>query len=274
MQELLNNPVFQAAIAPFMIALISGWLLNAVGTRLTGIIIVLGFYLGAVLIMGIQLQPLTSTRKILIIGLVALFIGWLLDRYRLKRPLNIALLSTLGITAALWIAWPLISRKTGMDAWLPAFSGALYASWLLNSTTKLISHNTRAASTLFSLALATSIAALFSASALLAQLTGALAAATGAYLLLNLFYPQQKAGAIMMVPATTLCALLAFSALIYAKLPWQCLIIMAFIPLTTRIPTPQRLKYWQRMGLTLTYSLIPAIISIIFVSRIAQPPPF
>ena len=72
MNDLLANPAIQSGIIPFLIALIAAWGLRRLGWVWSGLGFAIAYYVSVYLAAGFQLTPLTSTRKILILGMAAI----------------------------------------------------------------------------------------------------------------------------------------------------------------------------------------------------------
>lgn len=273
MDELLLNPVFQAAIAPFAVALVAGFLLKYAGWHWAGLAVVLGFYASVSLITGFEFTPLTSTRKIILLGMIAAGVGLALDLLNLKQRYLLPLLAVLGAGALLWVIWPPLMRMEGAEKWLYGIGGSAYVAWLLASLEGLRSRALRADAALFNLAMGTGLAAVMGASALLGQLASALAAAIGAFLLLSSFKKTLPVGFIMLLPVALIAGLIGVGALIYAKLPWYCLPILAAIPLLARIPLPGKPPLWGQ-ALALVLMTLPGAAGAIYVAwKIAGAPP-
>lgn len=273
MDELLQNPVFQAAIVPFAIALAAGFLLKYAGWQWAGLSVVLGFYAGVSLITGFEFTPLTSTRKIILLGMIAAGVGLVLDLLNLKQRHLAPLLVILGAGALLWVIWPPLMRMEGAEKWIYGMGGIAYVGWLLASMEGLRSRALRADTALLNLGLGTGLAAVMGASALLGQLASALAAAIGAFLLLSALKKTLPVGFVMLLPAALLGGLIGVSALVYAKLPWYCLPILATIPLLARLPLPKKLPLWGQ-ALALVLMTLPGAAGAVYVAwKIAGAPP-
>lgn len=273
MDELLANPAFQAAIAPFFAALVAGFLLKYAGWYWAGLAVMLGFYASVSLVTGFELTPLTSTRKVVVLGMIAVAAGLLLDLFNLKRQYLLPLLASAGTAALLWVIWPPLMRMEGQSFWLYAAGGSAYVIWLMLSLESLRSRALRADAAAMTLSLGTGIAALIGASALLGQLGSALAAALGAFLLLSVMKKTLPVGFVMILPVTLLSGLIGMSGLVYAKLPWYSLPSLALIPLLARIPLPKRLPLWGQ-ALALLAATAPAAMGAIYMAwRIAGAPP-
>ena len=73
MQELLNHPAVQSGLAPFVAALIITELLQRV--RLSGLAIIGGFAITVYLVSDFSLSPLTTTHKLIWLGIASSLVG-------------------------------------------------------------------------------------------------------------------------------------------------------------------------------------------------------
>lgn len=273
MDELLVNPIVQAAVAPFIAALVIGLLLKPVGWYWAGLAVIAGFYVSVSLITGFEFTPLTSTRKLILMGMCAAAVGLALD-YLAPKPRQLyPLLAVLGGGAVLWLIWPPLMRMEGAALWIHGVGSIAYVVWILLALEGLRNRALRVDAALMSLGLGTGIAALMGASALLGQLASALAAATGAFLLLSIFKKTLPVGQLMLLPAALLCGLIGVSAMTYATLPWYSLLALAAIPLLARIPLPQKLPLWGQAAALVILTLPAAAGAIYLVWREAGAPP-
>ena len=273
MDELLANPAIQAAAVPFIAALMVGLLLKPVGWYWAGLAVIAGFYASVSLITGFEFTPLTSTRKLVLIGMCAATAGLALDYLAAKPRQLYPLLAALGGGSVLWLIWPPLMRMEGAALWMYGAGSLAYVVWMVLSLEALRNRTLRAVTALVSLGLGTGIAALMGASALLGQLASALAAATGAFLLLSVFKRTLPVGLLMLLPAALLSGLIGVSAMTYAKLPWHSLLVLAIIPLLARVPLPQKLPLWSEAAALLALTLPAAAGAIYLVWREAGAPP-
>lgn len=273
MNELLNNPAFQSGIAPFVIALIALIILRPLGWYWAGLALVIAFYSGVYLMLGFQFTPLTSTRKMFLLGMAATAVGLLLDALPLARRYVITLLAVLGAASALWLLWPFLSRKEGLDLWLGAIGALVYMAWL----NVLVERNRLAQPAiyagLFAISIGTGLSALLGASALLGQLGSSIGAATGAFILLSLFNKQIPAGTSFTFPATLLSGLIGVSGIAYARLPWHSLLMIAAIPLLLNLPLPATLSRPKQLLVMCALTMALAIAAIGMTWQVTGAPP-
>ncbi len=273
MSELINNPAFQSGLFPFLVAFITALLLRRLGWFWAGLGFAVAYASSLYLAVGFQMTPLTSTRKIVLLGGVAVVIGLLLDVYpATRRPLP-WILAVLGASATLWIIWPVAKRQEGNEFWIMIGPAMAYAGWLVGSYEGLRTKCVAASVGALALGLGTGVAALLGASALLGQLGIAIGAAAGAYVLLLLFSSHVALGSNFTVPVALLSALIGVAGVIYATLPWYSLLPIALIPLIVRIPVGSDLPNFQRILLLGVSTLTLAGIAIAITWRVAGAPP-
>lgn len=269
--NLLSDPIFQSAVAPFVTALVCAVVLNRLGGRWTGLALALGFYLAAWLIEGLRLLPLTSTHKILWLGAGAVVLGLLADALRLSPRTLRWPVAAAGVASAAWVLWPVLSRG-GAATIATGAAMAAYTAWIVAFGTAAAGG---VALMILGLALATAVGAVYGASVLLGQLAGAIAAAAGACLVTALFSARQRGGLTLTLPATLLCALLGAAGHVYARLPWATLGVLAVIPVLAHVPLRADLAEWKRVAV-LSLVIVPAAGAAIYVTRhVTGPlPPF
>lgn len=244
MDNLLTNPLIQSAVAPFVVSLVVALVFRPHGWYWAGLAAVAGYAVSVYLISGFQLFPLRADRKIIIIACGALLLGVLFDLLSWRRALP-GVLFVAGAAAAVWLLWPRLRGDGEWHFWLLAGGGILYTGWLLAASIGLKDRALQVDSMVFALALGTGLAALLGATALYGQLGSAIAAAVGARLLLHLFGRPVAAGALMVLPLVAVLALLGVGAMVYSKLPWYTLVILALLPLLVRLPLG---KGWPRLA--------------------------
>src|SRR6266705_6169758 len=101
MQEMLANPAVQGGLAPFVAALIVAAFLAPF--RLGGLAIVAAFATAVYFIDGFTFEPLTATRKIILLGLAAPVAGIVIDFAFRPTRLAASALPLPGAAAAAWI---------------------------------------------------------------------------------------------------------------------------------------------------------------------------
>ncbi|WP_455222377.1 hypothetical protein [Kaarinaea lacus] len=263
MSNLLTNPAIQSGIIPFVVALIAAWGLRRVGWVWSGLGFAIAYYISVYLAAGFQFTPLTSTRKILILGIVAIVLGLLIDALKQKSHLVSLIVFIVGAVAVSWVIWPVANREEGGSFWIMLMASLVYAGWLSASTDRLRDSTDRGAMVALALGLGTGVSAMLGASALLGQLGIAIGAIGGAYLILQLLKQEIALGCNFTLTVGLLNGLLGVSAVIYASLPWYSLAPLSLIPLTVNIPVPDELSKFKKLLLLALYTLPLTITAII-----------
>lgn len=239
MQELLNNPAVQSGIAPFVAAVIAAAMFRRIG--LSGLAIVTGFAVTVYMASDFNLSPLTSSRKIVLLGLSAALVGMLVDAFRPK--LARAVLPILGGVAALWTAQRILQNQDVIHMFLWGAGCASYVAVLVWGMDRTLNRGAQyASSAAAALGFGTGAAALVGASALLGQFGLALGSAAFAHLLLQILTNKTfPTGRIFTFPLSLIAGLAACIAVLSAKLPWYVLIVLSGIPMAALfVPVPGR----------------------------------
>ena len=236
MEQILNRPELQSAVAPFLVAFLVYLGLRKISAQAWLWAILAAFVVSAVLINGVTVTPLTGTRKIILLVLASLFTAALLPGQLTRVNLQRAIAAGIAVFAILWVFWAVVARmETSAIALFLAGSIGL-ALWLQFLFDRLAQDHARVQAAGFSLLLGVGLAATAAASALLGQLALALSTASaGAFLAWVLFAGNDKTQAaqpsISTLPYVLAPLLLGLAAVIFARLPWHALLALAAIPL-------------------------------------------
>lgn len=272
MDDLLNNPLFQSAVLPFVVSLVVALILRPHGWFWAGLSAVAGFAATVYLLTDFQFFPLRSHRKILLLGTAAIVLGLLLDILPWRR-IAPGLLFVTGVAAALWLVWPLFRSYDGWQWWALAIAAPAYVGWLLASSESLRQQSLQADCVVFALALGTGLSALLGATALYGQLAAAIAAAVGPRLLLHVLGKPVAAGSVMIVPLVAVSALLGLGAVVYSKLPWYSLLVLALIPALARVPIPASMPRLLQTVVSVLIISVPAALAIFLTWQETGAPP-
>lgn len=257
MQELLNNPVIQSSAAPFLVGLIVAALLFPV--RLAGLAAGAGFLAAVWLIGAFSFEPMTATRKIVVLAVAAPVLGVLADLAFKPTRATAPILGALFGVASIWMIWSVLVQKPTQEAALLAAGVFAFVLATVALTVSLQDRAVRAGSAGLFLGLGAGAGAVIGASALLGQYGLALGAACGAFLLLAMILGKRVfAGATLTLAASVGAALIAAGAMVLARLPWTSLIAIALIPLAVRLPLPEKLPAWIQAFVASFYALAPA----------------
>jgi len=268
-QEWLNHPAVQSGLIPFIVAILVAELLQRM--RLSGLAIVAGFAATVYFVSDFSFSPLTSTRKIILLGLASTILALPFLNLRGMR----LVLALAGAAAAAWAMQGVLQRQELQNMLLWGAGCALYVGWLIYWFDGLQHAPVRAASAGMALGFGTGIATLMGASALLGQLGLALGSAASAYLvIMSLTNHPLPAGRSFTLPLSLLAGLLGCAGVLLAKLPWYCLPVFALIPFISHAPVSERLALWLQSTLLSVATLSGAAVAVYLSWRVNDAPPF
>jgi len=231
MEELLANPAVQGGVAPFIIAFVIALVFIRVNL-IAGLVVVAGFSTVILLTTGFSFSPLTSTRKITLIVLLVPILAILIQLSGKFSESIIKFCYSLAALAIVWLMWPVLNRNP-LEEIIPVLSYMIYASWMVAMfmrMSELPAHTSATAATATGIAIGGS--AVIGASGLYGQLGMSLGAASGAFLLLQLMFRRTAdAGLTFTMSSGLLAALLLPAAIVYSKVPWIVMPLVALIPL-------------------------------------------
>ena len=231
MQELLDNPAIQAGAAPLLVAMIVAVLLvRSPGAWLA---IAAGYATMLALSTGISFSPLTASRKVTLLVLLAPLVGLAADQLARRsrgRAVWVALCVAGGL-AALWAMSSVLVQREAAEAL--ARGGLVFASaaGIVALVLRLRADGVASAAAGLGLGLATGIAGLLSASIGYFMSGIAMAAASGAMLLVQMAIGRSlPAGFSGTLTIGLAGALFASASLMLAQLPWYALPLMGLVP--------------------------------------------
>jgi hypothetical protein len=271
LQELLNNPAVQAGVAPFLVALIAVELFRRI--RLSGLAIIAGFAVTVYLASDFSIEPLTASRKIVLLGLAGATLGLLLSLIRLQW-FN-SLLPVLGGAASVWVVLRILQQQPPQTALLWGAGCAAHVAILVWGMNRITHDSLRSAGAATALGMGTGAAALVGASALLGQFGLALGSAAAAHLLIQMISNRTlPAGQVFTLPIALLAGLVGCLAVLSADLPWYVLPVLAAIPLAAwLVPLPKQSMRIQIPVLSLLTFAIAAV-AVYMTWRVAGDVPF
>lgn len=258
MQEMLTNPAVQGGLAPFVAALVVAALLAPF--RLGGLAVVAAFATAVYFIAGFTFEPLTATRKIILLGLAAPLAGIVVDFAFRPTRLEAWVLALAGAAAATWIFWPILASKDLERALLPGGTAVLAAAWTVGfSHSRLAEDGVRAGAAGLALGAGTGGAAILGASLTYGLYGMAVAAGAGAFLLVQMIIGKKThAGATFMLAAALITMLLAGAAMILAQVPWYAVAVLALVPLAASLPVSAGAPVWLQALLLSFFGLFVA----------------
>lgn len=268
--DLLNHPAIHGGVAPFAAALLVALAFHRL--RLAGLSIVVAFLTCMYFVSGLQLTPLTATRKVMLAGGLAAIGGVAWDVA--SRPARYAaVLGLIAAASAVWAFWSVLVQKPVQEAWLLGGTAAVAAGFIVWTSQRwLADDGIRVGAAVLALGLGLGVAAIFSASATYGLYGIALGAGAGAFLLPQMIGGKKWfAGATFTLPAMLLSALVGTGAMMLAQLPWYALLLFALVPLAARAPAPAIAPVWLQATLFAIYCLAISALACALAWPGAQP---
>ncbi len=218
-----NEPAVQSLLAPLLTGLLLAHLLRDFGGW-SGLAAVGGLLVTAALTTGLAFEPLTATRKLILLALLGAVLGIVLELYDIREKIYQRGLALVGAACMLWVIWPALGHITTAQDRVVAVLALAYAGLLGAVCAAMAPWRARDAAVGIVLLAGLSSALLFAgASALLGQLAMAIAAATAA-LAWVLRHSRQASGHVLGASAGLSLGLLGGSGVIYASMsPWWLL---------------------------------------------------
>ena len=258
MNDLLSNPAVQGGVAPFVAGLVATVLLGRF--RLGGLAVAAAFAIAVYFIAGFGFTPLSATRKIILLGLAAPVAGIVVDFAFRPTRLGSYVLAIAGAAAAAWVFWPVLAQKDLERALLPGATAVLASAWVVGfSEQRLAGDSVRTAASGLALGLGTGIAAIFGAALTYGLYGVAVAAGSGAFLLVQMVTGKRSyAGATFTLSVTVVAILIASAAMILAQLPWYSVVVLALVPVAANLPVPAGAALWLQAVLASLYGFVVA----------------
>ena len=276
MDNLLTNPAIQSGILPFVVAFVALAVFRRLGALGVALSFALAYLCSVYFTMGLQIIPLNSTRKLLLIAIAALVLGLLWEKSALRKSWLLSISSGLFGSAILWVIWPILNNQSGLNLALVPIATIIYVSWLNSLTQSIPKTNGLPAIILCTLGFGTGISAMLGASALLGQLAITVGASLGALIIWQFIQRNLTTGSGLILSATWLVGSIGIAAVAYAQLPWYSLIPLALLPLSFFIPPIARLASGQNrliaMAISLTIGFIFAGIAALITWQSAGDP--
>jgi hypothetical protein len=270
LQEFLNQPAVQSGVAPFIVALIAAELFQRV--RLSGLAIIAGFTTTVYLVDGFDFEPLTASRKIVLLGLASTVFAVAISFF--YAPWLRTLLAAIGAGASLWMAQRILELQPTPVGLMWSAACMFYTGWLVFWMDDLQDAPLRAGSAGMALGMGTGMAALFGASALLGTFGLSVGAAAAAYLLVQVITNHRlPCGRSFTLPLALVSGLTACLGVLTTQLPWYALIALGIVPLAARIQIPEKSGLWLQSLLLSAATMISAAVSVYLTWRVAGAPP-
>jgi len=263
MDELLTHPAVQGGVAPFLVAF---FFFAAFGKFrfVAGLGVIAAFLTTVAMVVGFSFDPLTSTRKIILLGMAGAALGLSLDFVKLPVVARSILLVALVAGAMIWVAWPVLAREELIkDMVLRAAMFGAFSGWVAVVLDFGRRRDAMAVSAAVAgLGLGAGGAAVIGASALLGQFAMAVGAAGMAALLSNVIRHRGEGSATLAITAGVLIGLIGPASILYAKVPLGALMALAVVPLVAYLPLTGIRQLWLRAGVWFLAAMVPAGVAI------------
>jgi hypothetical protein len=266
MHDVIQNPLFQSVILPFIVALIVAELFQRL--RLSGLAVIAAFCATLFFTYDFVFWPLTAIRKLELAALISAALALVMD-YALKRSRWVYLLPPLIAGLATW--WVLSSafaQLAPLHKWQYAGGVILFVVWLAAAGDGLRDDSVKAGATGWGLGLGAGLAAWLAASSLLGMFAVSVGCASAAYLFIQIFSDQRlPTGRVYVLPASLITGLAAAASVMLGKLPWIVLPILATVPLLVRLTVSKNMTVRGQALVAAALASIPAAVSIFIIWR-------
>jgi hypothetical protein len=259
MESLAQHPGFQSAVAPFLSAMVVALLL--LRTRVAGLAIVVGIVMCAWLAIGLDLFPLTSTRRVLLTMLLASVVGASVDWRQMTFPTWP--LAIFGALAGLFAVYPALLNAGDLRAVAEAVGLATFCVVVIYGFDRLRDDAVRSGAAGVGTGMGVGVACVLGASASLGQLGIAVAAAAGGVLLVVMVRGTLHTGRAATLTLGIATALLAAAGMVLADVPWYALPLIAAIPFIAGLPLLDAARpAWMRATAHTTVAVVAAAVAI------------
>lgn len=275
MNNLLDNPVVQGGVAPFAVAAVLTFLFVALGgsrDSWKGLAVFSGFLVMIILTVGIEFDPLTSTRKIVLLSILSLVLPMVFGFIAVSRKRQLVIYHVFSIAAVVWVLWPVLARKDDIiEALTIGAMASVYVMCIIFAALALSKKNVLAAGAGVSvLGFTIGGGAMLGASALLGQMGIAFGAGAGAFLLVHLLRkPMGQAGEVFTFNASLVLALVGVASVIYAAVPWTALAVSVVILLLANIALAAEQNKWLKAVIWFALCMAIGLVSL-YISYSSQ----
>lgn len=265
MEQLLASAEFQS-LAPFVAALVVATVLRFAGGYWSGLAMAAAVAVLVALTIGFTFPPINSNQKITTVILTAAAVGLLWDILVIRPRARISMSVILAVGALVWVLWRTLAGKSGTELLIMVGGGAVFVGWCVVALDSLRNDVLRGATATFVSATAIAVSSVFGAAGFYGQLSGSVAAAAAAALVLTVLGRAPATGSTFMLPAASAVGIVGYASTIFAQVPWKILPVVALVPLLARVPLPARWRTWVRV-LMLVLICSPAAVIAILLAR-------
>ncbi len=264
MPELLTQPAVQFGAAPFIVALSVAVLGRTM--QLSGLAVGAGFALSVWLVMGVRLLPLNVPRQIILATLAACVAGFVLDFIKAHPARTRRIIAVAAGLLFIWMFNPALSELEAFVAWGAGIGLVFYCVVVATTLDALHHRPVNAAVGAFTLCLGIGAAGIVGASPLLGRLGFAVAAGSGAVLLVQMLTGRAWViGRSFTLPVAIFAGLTSAHAVLFGILPWFCLVPLIAAPLLAGTAIAQHQTVWLR-AIVLTIAAMAFSAAAVFIA--------
>lgn len=269
-----DNPAIQSAVAPIILAFLIIGALHRYRDWSEAIAVLACLFLATYLIMGINLFPLDSTRKVVLLSALFFLLGLASQQLKSAKKALLPLTVLSGIVSTYWVIWPWLSRQEWLLLLTAAVACAAYIIVISAGFAKASAQRKKFLALAAIFALSASISCIIGASAKLGQLTMAMAMPFFVAFAVDWFKPVQQSTMNLLYSVYTIpVSLLVISSSIYAEVPWYVLIVLSLIPLSAYFSLPSSLESRYKLFAEIAVSAVPGILAVLLTWNSAGPVP-
>ncbi|MEO7403874.1 MAG: hypothetical protein ABIU95_09425, partial [Burkholderiales bacterium] len=252
MRELLDHPAVQGGLAPLIVALVLAALFSR--HRVAWLAVTVAYAVSIALSTGFAFSPLTVGRKIILVALAAPILGLIADVLtRKSQALGMTIALILGL-AALWVFQTLLMQRPTAQGVGLGLSLVVFVTAIVWLTQRSSGSGLRIGAIGLGLGLGAGVAALMSASIGFFLSGVAIAAGSGAVLLVQVATRREiDAGNTGALAVAVPCAYFMAGSLSLAQLPWYALPVALLVPLAAMLPVGRKWPTIARAALLAIY---------------------
>lgn len=262
MEEFLAHPAVQGGVAPLLVALAFG--ATFARSRYGWLAVVAGYATAVALATGIAFSPLTAARKVTLVVLLSALIGLIADR---RPPTARGFVATVAIASGVvapWVFLSVLSQREGASGYVAAVAIGVFVAALVYGVTRTRNDGLRVGAAGLGLGLAAGILGVMSASIGYLLAGVAVAAASGAMLLVQVVFSRSiPAGFTGALPIGVGVALFAVGTVMLAELRWYIVPLLLLVPAAVALPAPERAPRIVRAAALAGYAVVAAAIPIL-----------
>lgn len=238
MSALFEDPMVQSGVAPFVVALVVAALLALMRKPgLPWLALAAGLLTTLALSTGISFTPLSASRKVLLLVLLAPLVGLAIDLGGLRHKALLPALAALVGLASAWVFQSVLVQAEGSQGWWMGAGVALFVALMVGLNLRLRDDGLAAGAATVGLGLAVAVSAVLSASIGTLMNGMAVAAAGGALLLLQFVRATPlAAGWTGTLTTGAAAALFAAGTFMLAELRWPTLVLLLLVPVVAGLP--------------------------------------